>query len=269
MQKHVSNKVHPRGSQSSLKFEDALDDSVSKEKERNIFCPSPSPDFELCQSRLNSDQHSQDVKNKSCDQKWFPSTSTRKSEWGCFGNIVFRDQATVTTYSPYIRINDEVNVSQLVEYVHEKWQLSKPSLIISVTGGAVDFAMNKKDHDKLRQSLQRVAATKGAWIITGGTNAGVMKVCGEAVRDQVFSNSKLVFYKFNFVIEKRFCSHRFKSALYHRRNCIKVYKITRFELCHFHSNFKNLSRTRMPVWRRFIFLFILGFCHIDFSCLRA
>ena len=45
-----------------------------------------------------------------------------------------------------------------------------------------------QDHDKLRQGLQRVVATKGAWVITGGTNAGIMKICGEAVRDHVLSS---------------------------------------------------------------------------------
>ena len=100
---------------------------------------------------------------------------------------MFENQDTIASYSPYMRINDDVNVSQLVEYIHEHWKLAKPSLIISVTGGANDFAMKKKDHDRLRQGLQRVAATKGAWIITGGTNAGVMKICGEAVRDQLLT----------------------------------------------------------------------------------
>ena len=195
MDKRVLNKVHPGGSQTNLECEDAFDDSESKEKKLpfyekdcNKFCPRYWPDSKVCQCGLNFDQHSEDVKNKPSDRKWFSTTSTRKSEWRCFGNIVFENQDTVTNNSPYMRINDDVEVSQLVKYVHEKWQLSKPSLIISVTGGAVDFAMKKKDHDRLRQGLQRVAATKGAWIITGGTNAGVMKICGEAVRDQLLTS---------------------------------------------------------------------------------
>ncbi|XP_063725774.1 transient receptor potential cation channel subfamily M member 2-like [Symsagittifera roscoffensis] len=93
---------------------------------------------------------------------------------------------------PFMRVNanakGDEDISDLVEQIQNSaWNLSKPSLIISVTGGASDFKMKKKDHEKLRQGLQRVLDTKGAWLISGGTNKGIMKICGEAVRDNVLS----------------------------------------------------------------------------------
>ncbi|KAG8453087.1 hypothetical protein GDO86_004775 [Hymenochirus boettgeri] len=53
----------------------------------------------------------------------------------------------------------------------KQWNLSVPNLLISVTGGAKNFNISSR--------LQEY----GAWIITGGTHAGVMKHVGEAIRD--------------------------------------------------------------------------------------
>ena len=172
------------------------------EKECDEYCKTEK-DPNLCQCGLPVDEHLPEVQEKKHGIKWDSKTSTRRTKWRCFGNVRFKNQDTMTSNSPYIRINDDVDVPQLVEQLHMRWKLSKPSLIISVTGGASDFAMKKKDHDRLRQGLQRVAATKGAWVITGGTNAGIMKICGEAVRDQLLtstsspsSNSGLVNFVF-------------------------------------------------------------------------
>ena len=158
------------------------------QKECSQFCPSKKKPQD-CQCGLPFMDHPLDVRNKPPGAIWDSVHSTQKMPWRCFGNIRFKNQDTIHSNSPYLRINDDVDVSQLVEYVHEKWQLSKPSLIISVTGGACDFAMKKKYHEKLKQGLQRVAGTKGAWLITGGTNAGIMKICGEAVRDQILTST--------------------------------------------------------------------------------
>ena len=199
-----SNKIHPdepddattRSSKDGLKFQKKLAALASLrlkeqnfyEKECQEFCPKKQkPD--LCQCGSAFTEHPTDVRDKPPGRDWDSRDSTKKTPWRCFGTIRFKNQDTMNSNSPYMRINDDVNVSQLVEYVHEKWQLSKPSLIISVTGGAADFAMKKKDHERLKQGLQRVAATKGAWFITGGSNAGIMKICGEASRDQLLTSN--------------------------------------------------------------------------------
>ncbi|CAL1536039.1 unnamed protein product, partial [Lymnaea stagnalis] len=63
------------------------------------------------------------------------------------------------------------------------WGMEKPNLLISVTGGAKNFAMKARLREVFRRGLMKAAQSTGAWIVTGGTNAGVMKHVGEAVRD--------------------------------------------------------------------------------------
>ena len=197
-----SNRVHPEVNTGGLRFANQRPEASRKfaalaktrlneqyfyEKECDQICNVKGTNS--CQCGLPVDEHSVEVQKKLWAEKWDSKTCTKKTKWRCFGNIRFKNQDTMNSNSPYIRINDDVDVNQLVELLHMRWKLSKPSLIISVTGGAADFAMKKKDHDRLRQGLQRVAATKGAWVITGGTNAGIMKICGEAVRDQLLTST--------------------------------------------------------------------------------
>jgi transient receptor potential cation channel subfamily M member 2 len=62
------------------------------------------------------------------------------------------------------------------------WKLPVPKLIISVTGGALDFRMDRALTNKFRVGLMRAAQSTGAWIVTGGTRTGVMKHVGKAIK---------------------------------------------------------------------------------------
>ncbi|CAF5018026.1 unnamed protein product, partial [Rotaria sp. Silwood1] len=57
----------------------------------------------------------------------------------------------------------------------------RPSLVISVTGGAKNYNMQAKLLRAFRRGLLKVASTTGAWIVTGGMNTGIMKLVGEIV----------------------------------------------------------------------------------------
>ncbi len=54
-------------------------------------------------------------------------------------------------------------------------------MILSVTGGAQQFTANSDIKSAFKLGLMKAAKATNAWIITGGTNFGVMKVVGDAV----------------------------------------------------------------------------------------
>ena len=60
---------------------------------------------------------------------------------------------------------------------------------MSVTGGAKAFRLPVKLKQLFSNGLYKVAQTTGAWVITGGTNTGVMKHVGEAL--QVVSKGQI------------------------------------------------------------------------------
>jgi transient receptor potential cation channel subfamily M protein 2 len=82
---------------------------------------------------------------------------------------------------------DETEPCDMVHFMYsnKQWNLPKPKLIISVTGGAQNFTIPHRMKKAFKEGLIKAAASTGAWIITGGTNTGVMKLVGEAVAEEL------------------------------------------------------------------------------------
>ncbi|CAD5125413.1 DgyrCDS13644 [Dimorphilus gyrociliatus] len=85
--------------------------------------------------------------------------------------------------SKYIRLSEDCDIKNVLTLLRDYWQLETPDLIISVTGGAKDFDIRKTLKESFGKGLMKTATLTRAWIITGGTNSGVMKLVGEAVKD--------------------------------------------------------------------------------------
>ncbi|XP_059161260.1 transient receptor potential cation channel subfamily M member-like 2 isoform X2 [Physella acuta] len=62
-----------------------------------------------------------------------------------------------------------------------KWDMTRPDLLISVTGGAEPMSLKSGLRNAFRRGLMKAAESTNAWILTAGTHAGVMKHVGEAV----------------------------------------------------------------------------------------
>lgn len=60
--------------------------------------------------------------------------------------------------------------------MHKEWELESPNLIISITGGAIDFTINEGTKKAFKKGLIKAAKTTDAWIVTGGTNFGCMRL---------------------------------------------------------------------------------------------
>ncbi|XP_057292178.1 transient receptor potential cation channel subfamily M member 3-like isoform X1 [Hydractinia symbiolongicarpus] len=98
-----------------------------------------------------------------------------------FGQIDFKG-ATRRARAKFIRLKTSDSPEKTFELMTRVWQLEKPRLLISVTGGAKSFNMDPKLKQHFARGLLKVAQTPGAWVITGGTNTGVMKHVGEALQ---------------------------------------------------------------------------------------
>ncbi|XP_077393579.1 transient receptor potential cation channel subfamily M member 2 [Festucalex cinctus] len=118
---------------------------------------------------------------------WDPNTYVREVPTDAFGDISFCGLRQTTT--KYARVSTDTNPEVLYQLMTEQWKLSPPNLLISVTGGAKNFYLKTRLKNVFQRGLIKVAQTTGAWIITGGTNTGVMKHVGQAVRDYSLSSS--------------------------------------------------------------------------------
>ncbi len=61
---------------------------------------------------------------------------------------------------------DETNCCDMIEYMYSEhgWNLPKPKLILSVTGGALNFTIPHRMKKAFKEGLIKAAATTGAWI---------------------------------------------------------------------------------------------------------
>lgn len=73
---------------------------------------------------------------------------------------------------------------ELADFIRYAWRLKVPSVIYSVTGSATSFTLRPKYQEAFAQSLLHATRNTNAWVFTGGTNQGVMKLVGDALGDQ-------------------------------------------------------------------------------------
>jgi hypothetical protein len=85
---------------------------------------------------------------------------------------------------PYVRVpwSNGEGVSTpcdlLLHFVEHVWALERPNLIVSITGAATDSLQNSNDLQQFLLDLMSFARRTSAWITTGGTHGGIMKLIG-------------------------------------------------------------------------------------------
>ncbi|XP_074627353.1 transient receptor potential cation channel subfamily M member-like 2 isoform X1 [Acropora palmata] len=146
------------------------------------FIPSKEDVTECCCGRLE-ENHPSETKTQILEAgvTWDANIHTVAEPTNAFGELEFTG-AGQTSRAKFIRISHDSDPEEVLKLLTENWRLELPKLLISVTGGAKSFTMHPKLKHVLRQGLLKAAETTGAWILTGGTNTGVMRYVGEAVK---------------------------------------------------------------------------------------
>ncbi|XP_047126609.2 transient receptor potential cation channel subfamily M member 1 isoform X2 [Hydra vulgaris] len=133
----------------------------------------------------NEEGKSESLEDKK--NKWVKSNILIPNENGelyptnAFGKVNFKG-ATRRATAKFARIGANESGKKIFELLTEIMELEQPRFLISVTGGAKSFSLSPTLKTQLTSGLVKVAQTPGAWVITGGTNTGVMKQVGEALQ---------------------------------------------------------------------------------------
>ncbi|XP_053900138.1 transient receptor potential cation channel subfamily M member 8 [Malaclemys terrapin pileata] len=138
----------------------------------------------LCKCGYSKSQHIEGTQVNNTE-KWSYRKHTKELPTDAFGDIQFEN---LGKRGKYIRLSYDTDSEMLYDLMTQHWHLKNPNLVISVTGGAKNFALKPRMR-KIFSRLIYIAQTKGAWIFTGGTHYGLMKYIGEVVRDNTISRS--------------------------------------------------------------------------------
>uniref|UniRef100_A0A8C5EES7 TRPM SLOG domain-containing protein n=1 Tax=Gouania willdenowi TaxID=441366 RepID=A0A8C5EES7_GOUWI len=145
--------------------------------------------LDVCKCGYLKDQHADNaIKPEDfTGESWNRLRHIQEVPTDAFGDISFGGLGQKT--GKYVRVSTDTRPEDLYHLLTDKWKLSPPNLLISVTGGAKNFFLKARLKTMFHRGLIKVAQTTGAWILTGGTHAGVMKHVGQAVRDYALGSS--------------------------------------------------------------------------------
>ncbi|XP_064619053.1 transient receptor potential cation channel subfamily M member 3-like isoform X3 [Lineus longissimus] len=123
---------------------------------------------------------------------WHVGKHSEATATDAYGTIEFQG-GPHPTKAQYVRLSHDTRPELVLQLLLKTWQLDLPKLLISVHGGIANFDLQPKLKRVFRKGLLKAAKTTGAWIITGGTNTGVMRHVGESLVDRsVKSSNKVV-----------------------------------------------------------------------------
>lgn len=96
---------------------------------------------------------------------------------GQSGKIAFQ-----VTVAKWIRVADFTAAIRLNNLLTYHWCLPRPEVLISITGGAQEFSLPPQLLRAFSHGLASTALAAKAWIFSGGSDTGVMKLVGDTVR---------------------------------------------------------------------------------------
>jgi hypothetical protein len=112
-------------------------------------------------------------------------TELHKEQGLGFGRVQFPEDKDPKPYIrvPWISETSKVSTDPklLLHFVERVWGLERPNLVVSITGGALDTLKNTDDLQLVLLDLVSFARKTNAWLTTGGTHGGIMKLIGEMI----------------------------------------------------------------------------------------
>ncbi|KAL1504852.1 hypothetical protein AB1Y20_008623 [Prymnesium parvum] len=96
------------------------------------------------------------------------------------GKLLFEGAASVPR--PFIIVSDTTSPAILAQFISKYWDLPQPEVLITITGGAQDFSLSLQQTLALDRGLLSAAVSAKAWLFSAGSDAGAMKMVGNAMR---------------------------------------------------------------------------------------
>uniref|UniRef100_A0A158Q738 LSDAT_euk domain-containing protein n=1 Tax=Elaeophora elaphi TaxID=1147741 RepID=A0A158Q738_9BILA len=106
--------------------------------------------------------------------RWNITEHTKTAHTDAFGTLEFSGGAHAHK-AQYVRLGYDSDPSDIMYLMEKIWGLEPPRLVITVHGGITNFAVQEKLGQVFRKGMLKAAQTTGAWIITAGIDAGVVR----------------------------------------------------------------------------------------------
>ncbi|KAM4675491.1 transient receptor potential cation channel subfamily M member 7-like [Discoglossus pictus] len=125
------------------------------------------------------------------EEEWSVEKHTEESPTDAYGVINFQG-GSHSYRAKYVRLSYDSKPEAILQLMLKEWQMELPKLVISVHGGMQKFELHPRVKQLIGKGLIKAAVTTGAWIVTGGVNAGVAKHVGDALREHASRSSRKI-----------------------------------------------------------------------------
>ena len=103
------------------------------------------------------------------------------ASWGEVTFLTNASSRTRTPVSKFACLADDTDMKSAARLLTTCWELRRPSVLLSITGSAQEMKLEPHLELLFKRGLAEAARSTDAWIITGGTDTGVMALVGEAI----------------------------------------------------------------------------------------
>uniref|UniRef100_A0AAF5D5N7 TRPM SLOG domain-containing protein n=1 Tax=Strongyloides stercoralis TaxID=6248 RepID=A0AAF5D5N7_STRER len=178
----ISNTIHSFGRNSKDSNNIISDNFIEKTFKKRECCQfiSTTKDEEKCGcGRFKNDHYIEAIDEmarlkKGGLEKWSIRKHTVLCPTDAYGTIEFQG-GPHPTKANYVRLSFDSDPADIVKLFANVWKIPPPKLIITIHGGITNFDIQTKLTRVFRKGLLKAARTTGAWIITSGINAGVVR----------------------------------------------------------------------------------------------
>ena len=108
----------------------------------------------------------------------------KENENCTLNNCHFRFPGVQSKYAECIRLDSNTKMENVINHIYSKWKLTKPNLIISITGRRKNFFISNQIKRAFQKGLIESTKNINAWITTNGTNVGISKLVGETINSK-------------------------------------------------------------------------------------
>ena len=155
------------------------DDDEAGGKPRARFGLWRSPEKKLEQASTDTGKEEEELLEKLNLQMHGENGNDVPAAYGTIDFVIDRDNDAPARF---IVVSSRAEPQSICKVMTDVWHLARPSVILSVTGGAApSLGLNAQLEEAYVKGLANAAQSTRSWIISGGSDAGVMQLTGKVM----------------------------------------------------------------------------------------
>ena len=154
------------------------DDDEAGGKPRAKFGLWRSPETKLEQASTDTGKEEEELLEKLDLKRHDENGHDVEATYGTIDFVIDRDNDAPARF---IVVSSRADPQSICKVMTDVWHLTRPSVILSVTGGAGSLGLNAQLEEAYVKGLANAAQSTRSWIISGGSDAGVMQLTGKVM----------------------------------------------------------------------------------------